>query len=259
MIRWLFIDVGNVILNDDPLMAIIYKRTYDAIREAGHPLRFEDLLRRREEQLRLGEDGEVQRKLAIEYLGVKGYRKLQRVYHRYVLDHLDQLYHPIPGILPALRSLRQRAPMALLANQPASIEKLLRKYQVWDLFERHFISEALGLQKPDPEFFRHALAETGCGPDEAIMIGDRRDNDILPARKVGMHTIWFVPPLEDKGYTPKEDWEKLFFASLRRTRHSDRAFPDPNSQPDFVARSVGDLVVGVDRIIENAREQDATR
>ena len=30
----------------------------------------------------------------------------------------------------------------------------------------------------------------GCQPDEAAMIGDRPDNDIIPAAGVGMRTIW---------------------------------------------------------------------
>ena len=29
-----------------------------------------------------------------------------------------------------------------------------------------------------------------CTPREAVMIGDRIDNDILPAKALGMHTVW---------------------------------------------------------------------
>jgi len=35
-----------------------------------------------------------------------------------------------------------------------------------------------------------ALDKAGCRPEEAIMIGDRLDNDIIPAKKMGMRTVW---------------------------------------------------------------------
>ena len=35
-----------------------------------------------------------------------------------------------------------------------------------------------------------ALDKAGCKPNEAYMIGDRLDNDILPAKKLGIKTIW---------------------------------------------------------------------
>ncbi len=35
-----------------------------------------------------------------------------------------------------------------------------------------------------------ALKEADCKPDEAVMIGDRIDNDILPAKKLGVKTVW---------------------------------------------------------------------
>ena len=45
------------------------------------------------------------------------------------------------------------------------------------------------LEKPDIRIFQLALERAGCRPDEAIMIGDRIDNDIVPAKKAGMMTI----------------------------------------------------------------------
>ena len=30
----------------------------------------------------------------------------------------------------------------------------------------------------------------GCRAEDAVMVGDRLDNDILPAKAVGMKTIW---------------------------------------------------------------------
>ncbi len=47
-----------------------------------------------------------------------------------------------------------------------------------------------GVAKPDRRIFEIALERGNCKPFEAVMIGDRIDNDIVPARLLGMHTIW---------------------------------------------------------------------
>jgi FMN phosphatase YigB (HAD superfamily) len=47
----------------------------------------------------------------------------------------------------------------------------------------------LGLEKPDPAIFSIALERAGCAASEAVMIGDRLDYDICPARMLGWRTI----------------------------------------------------------------------
>ena len=54
----------------------------------------------------------------------------------------------------------------------------------------------LGFSKPDPYFFQVLAARLlarGLDPAECLMIGDRMDNDILPARAIGMRT-WHLHP-----------------------------------------------------------------
>ena len=42
----------------------------------------------------------------------------------------------------------------------------------------------------DKRIFEIALERANCKPENAVMIGDRVDNDIVPAKKMGMKTIW---------------------------------------------------------------------
>lgn len=44
--------------------------------------------------------------------------------------------------------------------------------------------------KPDLRLFETALQEAGCIASQAVMVGDRLDNDIYPAKSLGMGTIW---------------------------------------------------------------------
>ena len=46
-----------------------------------------------------------------------------------------------------------------------------------------------GLEKPDRRIFELALSRADCKPENAVMIGDRVDNDIIPAKKIGMKTV----------------------------------------------------------------------
>ncbi len=44
------------------------------------------------------------------------------------------------------------------------------------------------MSKPDPAFFEAVAKEMPCGPEEALYVGDRLDNDIRPAVEVGFKT-----------------------------------------------------------------------
>jgi FMN phosphatase YigB (HAD superfamily) len=50
-------------------------------------------------------------------------------------------------------------------------------------------SERWGVAKPDPAFFQRLIAEAGCAPDEILYVGDRVDNDVLPALAAGLQAI----------------------------------------------------------------------
>jgi FMN phosphatase YigB (HAD superfamily) len=44
--------------------------------------------------------------------------------------------------------------------------------------------------KPDPRFFARIVTEAGLEPGEIVYIGDRIDNDVLPALRMGMRAIF---------------------------------------------------------------------
>jgi len=49
-------------------------------------------------------------------------------------------------------------------------------------------SDDWGVAKPDPGFFRKLIGVSPVGPGETLYVGDRLDNDILPAARVGLRT-----------------------------------------------------------------------
>jgi phosphoglycolate phosphatase-like HAD superfamily hydrolase len=77
--------------------------------------------------------------------------------------------------------------VGIVGNQSAEVEEVLRAAGL----EADFIasSAAWGVAKPDPEFFARMIAEAKMPAAAILHVGDRLDNDILPARAVGMRTV----------------------------------------------------------------------
>lgn len=53
-----------------------------------------------------------------------------------------------------------------------------------------FISDQLGVAKPNPKLYQLALARTGVQAERALYVGDNPRNDIAPPQKLGMKTCW---------------------------------------------------------------------
>lgn len=70
------------------------------------------------------------------------------------------------------------------------MKKRLEAFGILKYFDLVIASKEVGVSKPDKEIFYIALSKAKCRSQECIMIGDRLDNDILPANQIGMITIW---------------------------------------------------------------------
>ncbi len=53
-----------------------------------------------------------------------------------------------------------------------------------------FISDQIGISKPNPKLYQAALRELGLKPDEVMYVGDSPEHDIAPPKSVGMKTVW---------------------------------------------------------------------
>ena len=100
---------------------------------------------------------------------------------------LERLY---PGIPALLEHLSKRFSLGIIANQPSGLHEKLVALQIEKYFSVVVGSGDFGRKKPDLEIFQEALCLAKCLSENALMIGDRLDHDILPAQMVGMHTVW---------------------------------------------------------------------
>jgi len=93
--------------------------------------------------------------------------------------------HLYPDALGCLRSLRDAGyRLGLVGNTSTQIEEILKTLGLpVDVIGS---SEAWRVSKPDPAFFARVAEEAGCAPGEVAYVGDRLDNDVLPAVDIGM-------------------------------------------------------------------------
>ncbi|MGH8982072.1 MAG: HAD family hydrolase [Acidimicrobiales bacterium] len=94
-----------------------------------------------------------------------------------------------PDALPCLRSaLAAGWKVGLAGNQPEATEEMLHSLGLpIDLVAS---SARWGVEKPDPAYFRRICDELDIEPARVAYVGDRLDNDVLPAKKLGMVTVF---------------------------------------------------------------------
>ena len=91
--------------------------------------------------------------------------------------------------LPALRALHGRFALCAASNALTESQRP-RLRSLEGLLDHVFLSEEMGLVKPDPAFFAHAARAAGARPDECLMVGDSLVSDIAGAASAGMRTCW---------------------------------------------------------------------
>ena len=98
---------------------------------------------------------------------------------------LDDLY---PDALDCLRRVREQGlRVGIVGNQTATLEAWARESELpADVISS---SASLGVRKPDPAFFEAVLELMESRADEVAYVGDRVDNDVLPAARAGLVAI----------------------------------------------------------------------
>lgn len=111
----------------------------------------------------------------------------------YVLDRDDRLYYAEGDLFedarPCLERLRAEGyTLAVAANQPAWTEGFLTRLGL--PLDHVTSSEGWGVEKPDPAFFARLAGELDLEAPEIAYVGDRVDNDVVPAVAAGMVSVF---------------------------------------------------------------------
>jgi len=91
-----------------------------------------------------------------------------------------------------LANLKRRYPLILVSNtNEAHVEFIREKYRVFDYFDHLVFSYEVGLLKPDPKIFQHAIAASKR-PAEALFFTDDREENVVAAAALGIRSHQFV-------------------------------------------------------------------
>ena len=169
-VEWIFFDLGSTLIDET---AADTRRIKEMI--SGTDITEEEYREKRLEMIRKGRNGDLS---AIEYFALT---KTQ--WHSE-----DEV--PYPDTFPTLAELKRRGyKLGVIANQNHGAELRLKNWNLLHFFEVIAASSELGMAKPDSAFFEWALKQADCCPQNAVMVGDRMDNDIAPANRLGMHSV----------------------------------------------------------------------
>ena len=124
----------------------------------------------------------------------------RREHHRRVFDYLrrEQPREPLrfeprdfyPDAIPCLRALkRQGRVVGVAGNTGREVEDFLSGQVDVDFVGS---SARWGVEKPDAGFFARVAEAAGCSASEVMYVGDRIDNDVVPAAAAGMTAVFVL-------------------------------------------------------------------
>ena len=171
MIEWIFFDVGSTLIDET--------EAYNhRVREvtAGTDITVEQFNEKRIYFSKQNLKGDLE---AIKFFGLE-----KTPWHKE-----DEV--PYPDAEPTLKYLYNKGyKIGIIANQSLGTAERLANWGLLKYIRVVASSAEMGVEKPDEKIFIRAFDMADCHAENAVMIGDRLDNDIYPAKKLGMKTIW---------------------------------------------------------------------
>ena len=166
------------------------------------------------------------------FLNVRITRKEAAEIEKYVRKRLLSKVKLVPYCLYVLCWLKKRNfKLALINNgHPAKTNEVLRKFDLRKFFDIVVTSGEVGYEKCTGIPFKVALEKLNLSPREVIMVGDRIDEDVVGAKKVGIIAVKF-----NFGY-----WKNRWYGK--------------KVKPDFVINSLKELIPLIKNL--NSRDQN---
>jgi putative hydrolase of the HAD superfamily len=129
-------------------------------------------------------------------LPTKERRELAEVLERAFTQRTPTRGATYPAVAETLRLLKEAGyGVHVLTNGvTSSQERKIAAMGLTEVVDSLTTSDASASYKPDRGIFTYAMRLAGCGPEEAVMIGDSRLRDVGGGKAAGMRTLWFDAP-----------------------------------------------------------------
>ncbi|NDJ79042.1 MAG: HAD-IA family hydrolase [Chloroflexi bacterium] len=120
-------------------------------------------------------------------------------FYRTVYPRLQAITRPRPDARPFVEWCLAQGYIVVVATNPFFPWMAIEQRLTWaglppDEVPFHLVTylENMHYTKPHPHYYEEILTRVGVGPDEAVMVGDDWNNDILPAHQAGLNTYWIT-------------------------------------------------------------------
>ena len=169
-VEWIFFDVGSSLMNEEK--AYLH-RLHDVADVVNEPF-----------------DKIYNMAIALYKENKKGDLEIMQLYGLPKLKWYKEDEEIYSDTVKVLETLSKRYKIGVIANQSLGTANRLEEKGILKYIDLVIASAEEGVSKPDRKIFDIALARANCEAENAVMIGDRIDNDIVPAKRLGMKTIW---------------------------------------------------------------------
>ena len=110
------------------------------------------------------------------------------------------------GLRTELESLSSEFNLGIAGKYGRELLEALSNEDVLDMFTFPFTQDDFSYIKPDSRYFECVAEACHAAPEECVMVGDRVDNDIVPAKLLGMKTVLIRTGLH-RGQQPRTPLE----------------------------------------------------
>ncbi len=186
-IRWIFFDMGSTLIDESLAMEHRIREVIE-----GTDITYEQFTEKKVFFAKQNKPADLE---TIRFFGLT-----KTPWHK----EDERLY---PDAEECLSRLHRHYKIGIIANQSYGSKERLRRFGILEYIDLIVASAEEGVAKPDRRIFERALERAGCRPEEAVMVGDRLDNDIVPANGIGMFTVW-IRQGNWKDACPREESEQ---------------------------------------------------
>ena len=150
--------------------------------------------------------------IKVDYLG----SEISKLYER----NLGEMAFEIEGAYEVCKALSKQCELAIITNGIAAVQKSrIEKTRFRSFIKRLFISEEIGISKPDAGIFEYALSEMNVmDKSKVLMVGDSLLSDIKGSQNAGIDSCFFNPNAIE--------WKKV----------------DPSIKPTYEIKKLSELI-----------------
>ena len=141
-----------------------------------------------EKQAKLGNDSDASSESLFLSLSDSEIHQISVDMAHYINAKTLDLLHENKQVLEHLKQAGY--PLVLVSNFYGNINQVLKDAEIDGYFKDVIESAVVGVRKPNPAIFALGVCALDLPASQVLVVGDTYGKDIIPAHKLGCHTLW---------------------------------------------------------------------